>query len=194
MSGIRTSRRAELSSATGVSTAVILGPVTGIRSTSKRNGGSMVNRPKAKGTWAETAVVKWLATQGWKNARRNALTGALDSGDIDVIPEDPPPIIISVKNGYGGKACVTCNHIRPVQTDSALFREWWVHLNAVAQRRNQGAMVLLVIKKAGKTDPQYWHWYAHSSQFSTNNTLGVVELTGSQAAQVMRQYITRYGV
>jgi hypothetical protein len=42
----------------------------------------MVNRPKAKGTSAETAVVEYLRINGWPRAERRALTGSLDKGDI----------------------------------------------------------------------------------------------------------------
>ncbi|MER5252936.1 hypothetical protein [Streptomyces sp. NPDC002855] len=161
----------------------------------QRNRGSyMVNRPKAKGTAAETAVVRWLVSMGWTDARRNVLAGRDDDGDIDPIPVDPPPIIISVKNGYGGRACVTCNHIRPVNTSTAQFQEWWAELGKVADRRNPNALTLLVVKRAGKTDPEYWHWFAHSGHFSTNQTLGVVEITGKQAKTIMRAYVARYGV
>lgn len=42
----------------------------------------MVNRPKDKGTSAETAVVQYLRVNGWPRAERRALTGSMDKGDI----------------------------------------------------------------------------------------------------------------
>lgn len=42
----------------------------------------MVNRPKAKGTSAETAVVEYLRVNGWPRAERRALTGSMDKGDV----------------------------------------------------------------------------------------------------------------
>ena len=42
----------------------------------------MVNRPRVKGTMAETAVVGYLRTHGFPHAERRSLHGALDWGDI----------------------------------------------------------------------------------------------------------------
>lgn len=42
----------------------------------------MVNRPKIKGTAAETAVVNYLKHAGWPHAERRALQGNVDKGDI----------------------------------------------------------------------------------------------------------------
>lgn len=46
----------------------------------------MVNRPKIKGTAAETAVVNCLRRFGWPHAERRALSGALDKGDVSGVP------------------------------------------------------------------------------------------------------------
>lgn len=42
----------------------------------------MANRSKAKGTAAETAVVKYLHSLGYTNVERRALNGANDRGDL----------------------------------------------------------------------------------------------------------------
>lgn len=47
----------------------------------------MANKNKAKGTKAETAVAKFLNARGWK-ARRQALSGKEDKGDLEVIDPD----------------------------------------------------------------------------------------------------------
>lgn len=46
----------------------------------------MTNRPKAIGTAAETAVVRYLAAHGFPAAERRALHGATDLGDITGTP------------------------------------------------------------------------------------------------------------
>jgi len=46
----------------------------------------MVNKPRAKGTSAETAVVAYLNGHGWPYAERRSLNGALDKGDIAGCP------------------------------------------------------------------------------------------------------------
>lgn len=42
----------------------------------------MVNRPKIKGTAAETAIVRYLNVHGFPHAERRALAGAVDKGDV----------------------------------------------------------------------------------------------------------------
>jgi len=53
----------------------------------------MVNRPKQKGTAAESAVVSFLRTQGFPYAERLALQGGKDRGDVTGIPG----IVVEVK-------------------------------------------------------------------------------------------------
>lgn len=53
----------------------------------------MVNKPKQKGTAAESAVVSFLHTVGFPHAERLALQGGKDRGDITGIPG----IVIEVK-------------------------------------------------------------------------------------------------
>jgi hypothetical protein len=48
--------------------------------------GHQVNRSKAKGTSAESAVVAYLRGEGFPHAERRALHGNLDRGDIAGIP------------------------------------------------------------------------------------------------------------
>lgn len=42
----------------------------------------MVNRPRARGTLAETAVVDYLKVHGWPYAERRTLSGSQDRGDV----------------------------------------------------------------------------------------------------------------
>lgn len=46
----------------------------------------MVNRSKAKGTSAESAIARTLVEEGWIHAERRALHGCLDKGDIAGLP------------------------------------------------------------------------------------------------------------
>lgn len=46
----------------------------------------MANRPKDKGTWAETQLALYLRENGWPYAERRALAGATDKGDITGTP------------------------------------------------------------------------------------------------------------
>ena len=56
----------------------------------------MVNRSKNIGTWAESRVVAYLQANDFPNAKRRALAGALDEGDILVCPD----VIVEVKGGH----------------------------------------------------------------------------------------------
>jgi hypothetical protein len=54
----------------------------------------MVNRAKAKGTEAETAIVEFLKVNGFPFAERRTTNGANDRGDINISPD----VVIEVKN------------------------------------------------------------------------------------------------
>jgi hypothetical protein len=56
---------------------------------------SVVNRSKNIGTWAESRVVAYLQANDFPGAKRRALAGALDEGDILVCPD----VIVEVKGG-----------------------------------------------------------------------------------------------
>jgi len=53
-----------------------------------------MSKAKAKGTAAESAVVKYLSGQGFPGAERRALAGSSDLGDITGIPG----LVMEVKN------------------------------------------------------------------------------------------------
>lgn len=52
-----------------------------------------MSKAKQKGTAAETAVVRYLRTNGYPLAERRALSGKLDKGDIAGVPD----VVIEVK-------------------------------------------------------------------------------------------------
>lgn len=105
-----------------------------------------MNRSKAKGTAAETAVVRWARLNGFPGADRQPLRGNRDAGDIDLCPG----IVLEVKNhagvaGYG-------------QPAPAQLREWMAQ--AALERDNAGAAHCpLVVKRAGVADPGRWFAY-----------------------------------
>jgi Holliday junction resolvase len=59
-----------------------------------RRGDTTVTKAKAKGTAAETAVVKYLREHGFPYAERRALHGTADMGDITGCG----PVVFEVKN------------------------------------------------------------------------------------------------
>lgn len=58
----------------------------------------MVNRPKNKGTWAESQVAQYLQENGWPYAERRALAGVTDKGDVTGCPG----LVWEVKYANGG--------------------------------------------------------------------------------------------
>jgi hypothetical protein len=56
----------------------------------------MANRPKQKGTAAETAIVNALIEEGWVHAERRTLSGAADKGDVKL--GDGIPVMVEAKN------------------------------------------------------------------------------------------------
>ena len=105
----------------------------------------MVNRPKIRGTAAETAVVHYLKARGWYHAERRALTGNKDRGDVAGIAG----CVIEVKD------CKTLT-----------FGPW---LNeAETEKANDNAAVGVVwAKRRGTTDPGKWFVLMTGEQFTS---------------------------
>jgi hypothetical protein len=60
----------------------------------------MTNKPKAIGTAAESAVVRYLQASGFPHAERRALRGELDAGDVTGCPG----VCIEVKGGEAARS------------------------------------------------------------------------------------------
>lgn len=104
----------------------------------------MVNRSKAKGTAAETAVVRFLQAIGFIHTERRTLAGINDRGDIAGIPG----VVIEVKN------CAK-------QELGA-----WV-AEAERERDNDRATLGVVWhKRRGKADPADWFVTMSGAQFA----------------------------
>lgn len=93
-----------------------------------------MSRSKAKGTAAETAVVRAYIAAGATHAERRALSGILDRGDIAGIPG----VVTEVKN---------------VSRDGL---PGWLD-EAEVERVNDGALLAVVWhKRRGKANPLDW--------------------------------------
>jgi Holliday junction resolvase len=101
----------------------------------------MTNKPKQKGTAAETAVVRYLRANGFPQADRAALHGSQDTGDITGIPDT----VIEVKN---------CKQLQLNQWLEELRCEFYT------ARKLRGAWWGgLWVKKYGSTNPGNWPVY-----------------------------------
>ena len=104
----------------------------------------MTNRPKIRGTAAESAVVHYLKGRGWPYAERRALSGGKDRGDVAGVAG----VVIEVKD------CKTLT-----------FGPW---LNeAETEKANDHAAVGAVwAKRRGTTDPGKWFVLMTGEQFT----------------------------
>lgn len=105
----------------------------------------MVNKPKQKGTAAESAVVSFLRTAGFPHSERLALQGGKDRGDITGIPG----VVIEVK------ACQEYS-----------FNQWLGE--ARVERDNAGADFGLVVAKprlVGTTKTGQWYALMYSFDY-----------------------------
>lgn len=94
-----------------------------------------MSKAKAKGTAAETAVVKFLRDNGFPYAERRALHGTVDKGDITGCG----PIVFEVKNH---KTMDLAGWVKELEVEIA---------NAKADAG------CVVAKKRGTTDPGEWY-------------------------------------
>lgn len=102
-----------------------------------------MNRSKAKGTAAESAVAATLVDAGWKHAERRALAGALDRGDIAGVPG----VMIEVKNE---REYTVPGWLREVE----------------AEKANDGAEIgVCWFKLRTRTDPRDWAVVMTGQQF-----------------------------
>lgn len=102
----------------------------------------MVNKPKIKGTAAETAVVKYSKLHGFPEAGRKVQKGSKDEGDIDLCPH----VIVEVKadkgldypqflretqaeKGNAGAAVGVCV-VKPPGVAEGRMGLWWMLLDA----------------------------------------------------------------
>lgn len=104
-----------------------------------------MNKPKAIGTAAETAVVRYCQGRGFPFAERIALHGALDEGDVALCPG----VVLEVKGGA-----------RAETASDAVIAAWLDETET--ERVNRGADVAaLVTKRKGKGAPNAGQWWAY---------------------------------
>jgi len=102
----------------------------------------MANKSKAIGTRGESAVVKYLAANGFGLAERRALHGGRDMGDILVCPG----LIVEVKCGKDA-----------YKFQKSLLEQWQEQTRV--ERWNADAEVaLLVVQRYRKPPKDWWTW------------------------------------
>lgn len=121
-----------------------------------------MNRPKAIGTAAETAVVRYMRQHGWPNAERRALAGSTDLGDITGCPG----LCVEVK---GGKAA-------EVSADADLAA-WFAQTDI--ETENSRAEIGLLVCKRKAVGPgnagSWWAWLRLSDCSAIQTSYGVAD-------------------
>jgi hypothetical protein len=104
-----------------------------------------MNRPRAIGTSAETATVRYLVAHGFPHAERRSLKGALDQGDITGCPG----LVIEVKGGEAARSA-----------SDGLIADWMAETEA--ERANARAdLGVLVVQRRGVGAGNAGRWWAH---------------------------------
>ncbi|MGP4084151.1 hypothetical protein [Streptomyces sp. KR55] len=103
-----------------------------------------MSRSKAKGTAAETAVVRFLRSAGFTQAERRALNGGADRGDIAGLPG----VVIEVKN--------CARQELPA----------WVAEAEIERDNDRASLGVVWHKRRGKADPGDWFVTMSGAQFA----------------------------
>ena len=111
-----------------------------------------MSKSKAIGTRAESALVAFLIANGVP-AKRVALSGALDQGDVHAWPTNQGArVVIEVKSGK--------------QTSNPTHRqlqEWLAEAHREADNVPDADVAVLVTKRAGSGHGNVGQWWAHIS-------------------------------
>ena len=130
----------------------------------------MSNPPKAKGTRAETLVVRWLRENGFPHAERAPLKGNKDAGDINVTAG----LIAEVKN---------VNLTTGFPADGQLTK--WMAETEAEIKNAEAELGYLVVKRKGTQDVGRWFC------FTPLGDQGWTMTTVAQRARTLR--IAGYG-
>ena len=128
-----------------------------------------MNRPKAVGTKAESAIVRAAQSRGFPHAERRALRGRHDVGDILLCPG----VIVESKGGDMAR-----------RASDALVAKWLVETER--ERINAGAEhAFLVVQRAGVGPANAHHWHAYWTAGGWARLLGH-DLPGALAGATVR--------
>lgn len=111
----------------------------------------MSNPAKAKGTAAETAIVRWARDHGFPGADRQPLRGSLDAGDLTLCPGVIVESKVRQAAGTG-------------QPGEQLLSGWLREVD-VETRNARADFGLLVVKRSGTTDVGRWWCYMRLGHF-----------------------------
>lgn len=108
-----------------------------------------MNRPKAIGTAAETAVVRAARRLGFPHAERVVLHGNLDQGDVRLTPGLTAGVVVEVK---GGNAARDASDLQILA---------WLDETETERRNARADVAFLVTQRRGVGPARAEHWWAH---------------------------------
>ena len=114
-----------------------------------------MNKAKAKGTSAESAVVAYLRDAGFKRAERRTLNGANDRGDIAGIDG----VVIEVKN------CQTLSLPQWLRELEAEMKNEAKHQFVITGGDGRTITGIIIAKRKGTTDVGEWYAIQTVSQW-----------------------------
>lgn len=103
-----------------------------------------MNKPKAIGTAAETAVARYLQAHGFPHAERRALRGIADAGDITGCPG----ICVEIKGGEAAKSA------------SDLLVADWLAETEIERINARADIGVLVLQRRGVGPANAGRWWA----------------------------------
>jgi hypothetical protein len=112
-------------------------------------------KPKDKGTEAETDVVNWARKHDFYKAERLALHGTGDKGDVRMAEG----VMVQVKNGYTDKISNGVAELKERREPTDFQIAKWLEETEGQRRRGEFKYALLTHKRFGKADPDDWRWY-----------------------------------
>jgi hypothetical protein len=104
-----------------------------------------VNKPRAIGTYAETAVVRAARPRGFPYADRIALHGTLDTGDVGLCPG----VVVEVKGGEAARGC------------SDLDVQRWLDETQRERDNANAAVAFLVVQRRAVGARNAARWWAY---------------------------------
>lgn len=106
----------------------------------------MTNRPKAIGTAAESAVVKFMRANGFPDAARLTLTGRFDQGDLVLVGSSARPQVIAEVKAH------------KVFADGDIAR--WLDETERERTNAKADIALLIVKRPGVGLENVGRWWS----------------------------------
>lgn len=131
----------------------------------------MKTRPKDIGTAGETAIVKTAKALGFPDARRLALAGALDQGDLELTRD----VIVEAKAGHAAE-----------DASDNQIKKWLEDTDTETRNHETASIGFLVTKRKGHGPKNAANWWAHFHHRTWAQLIGYPLPQGAEEEAVIR--------